>query len=254
MKPSEQSSMLRLARRISRRRESGLGPALLILSWILACTPPVGAAETAAATGRWRWTFTMPDGTETRPQVRLKQDGSLLTGKSKFRHGSEIPISKGSVDGSRVAFQTVRTVDGRSVTTRYSGLLEGDMIVGKMESNWTGQLESYPWEAKRMQETPEGTWKWKRVFTEKPLELTLKGKLEGDKFTGKVSHKKTSTDVEKGTFKKDIVSFELTTRIGDVEVHSRFEGRVMGDQIEGKERVLVGGREEILPWNPERGE
>src|SRR5688572_8198369 len=77
-------------------------------------------------TGTWHWEFIMPDGTEANPKIKLKQDGALVSGTSRFRGGTETAITNGLVSGNEVRFEVVRRQHGVAVTTRYSGKLEGD--------------------------------------------------------------------------------------------------------------------------------
>src|SRR5262245_58350043 len=96
------------------------------------------AAFTSAATntfdGAWQWQFKMPDGTEGRPKLKLKQDGANLTGTSIVRGGTETHITNGVVNGDSVQFEVRRERNGILAITRYSGKRDGDIIRGKVES------------------------------------------------------------------------------------------------------------------------
>ena len=229
--------------------------ALLCYSSALAAEPPTSPQVkdlTQLLNGRWRWQFTMPDGTSVKPVASLRWDGTRLSGKTRFRHATETPISKGVVDGNRITFQVSRTVYGKTVVTRYSGIVQGENLVGKMESNWAGELQSYPWEATRLPDTPEGTWKWDRETGERKLEAVLKAKLEGEKITGKVQIRRASADVLHGRFKDGMIRFQIEGKLGGEPFSSSFEGKLMGDQIHGKERLKTGKQEQLLDWEAER--
>ena len=205
--------------------------------------------------GRWRWSFTMPDGTEMHPTVKLKYDGKALTGNSRFRHASETPIAAGKFDGHQVSFQVIRQANEKRVMTRYSGIFQDDKIVGTVESNWDGDKQTYPWEAKRLPDTPEGTWTWDRSIGDKDIEVTMKAKLEGDKVTGKVSQRKRGgLDIQHGHFKKGVITFEIEGKIGTVEFTSKFEGQLLGDSIRGKESITSQGTTTTETWEATRSE
>ena len=227
---------------------------LLLLS--SAGTISTRAAELSRLNGRWRWTFTMPDGVETRPLVKLRYDGRTLTGSARYRHATETPITSAKFDGQLISFQVVRQANDRRVVTRYSGTLNGDVIQGKIQSNWNGEVQSYPWEARRLPDTPEGTWTWTKTIGDKEVEITMKAKLDADKVTGKVSpRKRGGWDIQQGRFHKDgRLTFELEGKIGTVEFTSRFEGVIVGDLLQGHEFVEVGGTKTKETWEATRAD
>lgn len=222
----------------------------------MALCPSLQGAELSRINGRWRWTFVMADGVETQPLLKLRYDGTTLSGTSKYRHASETPISAAKVEGNRISFQVVRHANDRKVVTRYSGEMDGDLITGQMESNWNGEVQSYPWKAKRLPDTPEGTWTWTRVIGEKEVEVTMKAKLEGDKVTGKVSNRKRGGwDILHGRFHKDgKITFELEGKLGSTEFASHFEGVIVGDSLKGSETVLVSGTTTRETWSATRAD
>lgn len=239
-------------------KNSGLFLRLFLGSLLLglALTHPLQGAELSRINGRWRWTFVMPDGVETQPLLKLRYDGTTLSGTSKYRHASETPISAAKVDGDRISFQVVRHANDRKVVTRYSGVMEGDFITGQMESNWSGEVQTYPWKAKRLPDTPEGTWTWTRVIGEKEVEVTLKAKLDGEKVTGKVSNRKRGGwDVLHGRFHKDgKITFELEGKLGSTEFTSHFEGVIVGDSLKGNETVQANGTTTRETWSATRAD
>src|SRR6266853_1983222 len=174
--------------------------------------------------GTWKWTFTMPDGGLVTPRLKLKRDGDQLTGTSRFRAGTETPITNLTVNGDEVSFQVVRERDGQEITTRYTGKWNGDAISGKVASNWNGEDQSYDWEARRLTDA-EGTWKWTTTFGEVRSESTLKLKQEGEKISGKIR----------------------TRRAGEKFV-SRYFGKISGDKIQGKMELNFFGRPRTNDW------
>ncbi len=107
--------------------------------------------ETANASGTWKWTFEVPNGPTFEPSVKLTQDGDKLTG-SLTMGDSERPISEGTIKNGEISFKVLSKRDDRDVTSNYKGKLSGDTIKGKWDSDWTGEVVTRDWEAKRAKE------------------------------------------------------------------------------------------------------
>jgi hypothetical protein len=106
------------------------------------------------ADGTWTWTMQGRNGgAERKMSLKLKTEGSKLTGKfiSPGRDGatSETEIQDGTVKGDEIAFKVVREFNGNKMTTKYTGKVTADVIKGKAESERNGQAQSRDWEAKR---------------------------------------------------------------------------------------------------------
>src|SRR5712671_4655362 len=95
---------------------------LLLVSWVLSLSAQE-PAHTRSLAGIWKWTFTMPDGSQVTPKLELKEEDGQLTGTTRLRHGTEAPITNLTVNGNQVSFQVVRERDGQEAVTQYSGIL-----------------------------------------------------------------------------------------------------------------------------------
>src|SRR5262249_41712579 len=124
------------------------------------CQEPTHSRSLA---GIWKWTFTMPDGSQVTPKLELKEEEGQLTGTTRLRHATEAPITNLTVNGSDISFQVVRERDGQETVTQYRGILSTNTIKGKIVSNWGGAEESYDWEARRSVGA-SGTWRWISTF------------------------------------------------------------------------------------------
>lgn len=102
-------------------------------------------------TGTWRYSFTADGGQTFEPTLRLKQEGEKVTGVIVFGE-NERPISEGKIQNGEVTFKLVRERDGETVTTQYTGKVDGDRLVGKINSNWGGTPRTYDLDARRVKE------------------------------------------------------------------------------------------------------
>ena len=234
---------------------------LPLLAAFVAFLPSSFAAEAddmATATGTWRWTFAMPDGGSVKPKLKLKQDGAKLTGTNSFRAGTETPILEGKVAGDEISFQVVREREGAKVITRYTGRRTGDLLKGKIESNWNGETQSYDWEARRDREPKEVVWRWTSTIGGEQTERYLKLKLDGEKASGKLgtvgSRGRGEHDLKNGHLKDGELSFEIeTTRVGE-KVVMKFQGKLEGDAIDGEVTSHWADRDHRADWKARRGE
>jgi hypothetical protein len=116
---------------------------------LLVAAPAFAAGD---ATGTWEWTINGQNGQTFTQKAKLKQDGEKLTGVIMGRNNQETEIKDGKVskDGE-LSFAVTRERNGQSMTTKYTGKLDGDKIKGKMMREG-GQGEGRDWEAKRSKE------------------------------------------------------------------------------------------------------
>ena len=108
------------------------------------------ADDKADATGTWTWSFQGQNGQSRESTLKLKQDGSKLTGTISGRNNTETAIEDGKVDGAEVSFVVTREFNGNKVVTKYHGTLSATTIKGKVDMKGRdGQDRSRDWEAKR---------------------------------------------------------------------------------------------------------
>jgi len=102
----------------------------------------------ASATGTWKWVFVTGNGESIDLALKLKQDGDKLTGVV-LAHEQEFPILDGVVKENQISLKVTREKDGKTQTTRFQGMLDGDSIKGKIDSDWSGEDRTHDWNAKR---------------------------------------------------------------------------------------------------------
>lgn len=100
--------------------------------------------------GKWKSEITRQDGSTMASSLTLKQDGNKIAGKTSFNNGNEMELQDGKIQGDEVTFKIVRERNGRTITSKYRGKIQGDnSIKGQVESDWTGQTRRLDWEAKK---------------------------------------------------------------------------------------------------------
>jgi hypothetical protein len=153
-----------------------------------------------------------------------------------------------------VSFDVVREYFGEQVVTHYSGKLEGTSIHGKITSNVGGEKQVYDWDAKRISGI-DGVWKWSVTFGDRTFDSRVTLKLEGDRLTGKLSGGRSDTDIHRGRFRDNRVSFQVERRgFGGGETTTNiYRGRLEGDKITGIYTSTFGGLR-TNDWNAVRAD
>ncbi len=214
-----------------------------------------GPDETAAFEGTWHWSFTMPDGTTSQPELVLESDEGLLTGTTSFRPGSEAAITNVLVRGSQLRFQVVRNRGERQIVTTYAGTLSGRTIRGTVESNWAGEKRAYPWEARRTHDGTGGYWNWTVEVRGSKVENRIRLAQRGDQLTGYIPGTERAgrlVRISRGSSKDGEVYFEIERGTGEDRVLSIYEGKQTGDRIKGTITTVIGERRQEAPWNAVR--
>ena len=131
------------------RRSALLG---LVAAFILVVGP---AALAADATGTWKWSTPGRNGGNPREvTLKLKQDGEKLTGTISMggNNANETEITDGKIKDGELSFKVTRKRQNNEITSNYTGKLDGDVIKGKVETNFNGNNRSNDFVAKRAKE------------------------------------------------------------------------------------------------------
>ena len=118
---------------------------------LFAAARPAAAADDAKkgdVTGTWTWSVNTQNGQTFEQKAKLKQDGDKVTGVIIGRNNNETEIKDGKLKDGELTFSVTRERQGQSMTTKYTGKVDGDTIKGKMQREG-GQGEGRDWEAKR---------------------------------------------------------------------------------------------------------
>jgi hypothetical protein len=108
----------------------------------------------ADAGGTWTWAAPGRNGGAGRTNtLTLQLENSKLTGKlaAPGRGGqvSETAITDGKLEGGGISFLVIRELNGKSVTNKYTGKIEGDKLHGTIQFTRNGEDQSRDWEASR---------------------------------------------------------------------------------------------------------
>jgi len=105
----------------------------------------------------------------------------------------------------------------------------------------------------RAAEDPTGTWKWSTTFGDNTIESTLKVKLEGDKLTGVyVGRNNTESPISDGTFKDNVVKFNVVREFNGNKFTIKYSGTLSGDSIKGKSEFERDGQAQSRDWEAKR--
>jgi hypothetical protein len=226
---------------------------------LVALGEPVGAAEekeeaVPTLDGTWRWTFTMPDGTTSRPKLTLTTAHGGLSGTNSFRPGTETPITNAVLNGQDLRFQVIREREGQEIVTTYSGKWSGKTIKGKIESNWAGETQSYDWEAQRAHNGIEGTWKWPVTFDTRKFDARVDLEQDGETLTGTMPGfgRRRKIEIKNGSIKNGEVYFETERGAEEDKVVTIYKGKQTGDTIKGTIETTVDGEERKNAWEAKR--
>ena len=201
--------------------------------------------------GIWLWNFNMPDGGHVTPRAKFKVKDGELSGTSRFRPGSETPLTNIVFKNGQVSFDVVRDYLGEPIITHYRGKLDGNSITGKIVSGAGGEGQTFDWDAKRVSGI-DGVWTWTVSFGERTFDSRVTLNLKGEKLSGKMRTGRGEVDIHRGSFKNNRVHFEVERRGGDGEKTTNvFRGKLEGDEITGTYTSSFGGHRTNV-WNAVR--
>ncbi|QDU19959.1 hypothetical protein [Urbifossiella limnaea] len=102
-------------------------------------------------TGTWKWTTKAKDGKERETVLKLKADGTKLTGtvSGGGKDAKDIEIEDGSVKDGEVKFSVTRMFKDQKNTSKYAAKVTGDVMKGTIEATFGGKDTKREFEAKR---------------------------------------------------------------------------------------------------------
>lgn len=106
------------------------------------------AARPPNLNGEWRYSFPGHSGQAFEPVLKLKHDGSQITGTLQFNEHMAA-ITEARLEGNDLWIKIVRDRDGQPLVTVYTGKINGNQIEGNIEADWAGVRQQYRWQARR---------------------------------------------------------------------------------------------------------
>ena len=137
-----------LSTNVSSARRAALHFAFAVcfaLAFALAAAEP---GATNSVTGKWTYTLEVSLDTSLDFLAELKQDGEKVAGFVIVQE-LKTAIEKGQFKDGQLTFEIPREYGGVKFTSRYSGKVTGDKIIGKIVSGTAPQERTYEWSAKR---------------------------------------------------------------------------------------------------------
>lgn len=108
------------------------------------------AAAAVEVAGDWAWTMKRDNGETWEATLRIKRDGSAVTGHFIRPDGeANIELRNAKLVASTLTFDTVLERDGNSMTIRNTATIEGRKMTGKSQGESNGESWMRPWEATR---------------------------------------------------------------------------------------------------------
>jgi hypothetical protein len=224
---------------------------------IVMLAPVVIAAE--GAVGEWEFKSQMPARTSTATMTIKKNAEGKYEGTWSARRG-ESALSDITFEKGKLKFVQTSSFGDQEMKTTYEGTVEGGKITGKGqgqfgEFTFDGTLQG---EAKKGADAIVGEWQMniempareivEKLIITKNADGTLAGKWEGRRGESTIS------DVK---FEAGKLTFTRTSKFGDREFTSTFEGTVEGDNMKGVFRSERGEREanatRVTSAKPEEG-
>ncbi len=130
---------------MNKRTSAWWSVAVFGLLVVLSAGTPARAAD---PTGTWKWSVER-NGQTFESTLKLKLEGSSLTGSVTGRQGSETPIEDAKFENDTVTFKVTREFNNNKFVFAYEGKLDGDTIKGTTKFTRDGSDQSRDWEAKR---------------------------------------------------------------------------------------------------------
>ena len=102
-----------------------------------------------AVTGVWRWSYQTQNGQTVSSTGDLKHDGEKIDGIYTGRDGVKLPLVNGHFEDGKVAFDVIRTRDGKGFTNHFEGKFAEESIKGSMWIDRGVEQRKLEWDARR---------------------------------------------------------------------------------------------------------
>jgi hypothetical protein len=98
---------------------------VMLLAAALLITAPTYAQSPSSVAGKWTGESQGRNGTQ-QIVLDLKASGGTLTGAMTTGENPAVDIKDGTVSGTKISFNTTRTIQGNDITIKWTGEAKGD--------------------------------------------------------------------------------------------------------------------------------
>ena len=232
--------------------------------WLAKWEPPRARGE--GISGTWKWSASFGS-RSIETTARFKQEGEKVTGVIIGRRG-ETKIENGKFKDGKLSFTYTREWQGNPSTSKYTGQLDEEKIVGSVEfPGRDGDPVTRDWEAVRADDQDDkkegreagksvsaaGTWQWTfRASGGQTFEPSIKLKQNADKITGTLVWGENEVPIEDGSIQGDELSFKIIRERDGEKYTMKFAGKVEADTLKGKVDSNWGGADKTYDWEAKR--
>jgi len=203
------------------------------------------AVATEGVVGEWDFKSHFDARTSAATMTITKNAEGKLEGTWSSQRG-ESKLSDITLENGSVKFVQTSNFGGQEMKTTYEGTLEGGKLKGTGKSQWgeftfEGTLQG---EAKSGADAIVGQWQMSIMMPARDIvDKLIISKNEDGTLAGKWIGQRGDSTIANMKFEGSKLTFTRTSKMGAMEVESKFEGTVEGDQIKGVFKSERGDRE-----------
>ncbi len=213
------------------------------------------AAEKPNPTGTWKLSIEV-SGQTYEFTMKLKLDGSKVTGTLVGEDGKEAAIQDGKFKDGVLSTTVVREEDGEKIPVKSTAKITGDTMKGKATFELNGETQNLPFEAKRVvaaKPNPVGDWKLSIEVQGQTYEYTMKLKMDGAKLTGTmVAEDGKESKLGDTTFKNGVLTCKIAHEVDGEKLSVKATATISGDTMKGKAAFELQGEPQNLPFEGKR--
>lgn len=208
--------------------------------------------EGANVTGVWEWAYTASNGLNLKSTLEAQMIEGKPWGMCQGVNGQSALIREARVEEGVFSFKVVHRWRDEDLTFQFKGRLKGDQLRGSVQLE--GADRSFDWTANRISKSipkpdPNGIWKWTQ-FSDS--QLTLRRGDDGISGVFSDSRGRTTT-VEDLRLIGSYLFFKVSASVqGGNQYKASYQGRIVGDAIEGSYDYEYGTRKGTRRWEAQR--
>jgi hypothetical protein len=208
--------------------------------------------ESANVTGVWEWTHTAQNGRILKSTLEAQMIDGKPWGMYQGVNGQSALIREARFEEGVFSFKVAHQWRNEDLTFQFKGRLKGDQLQGSVQLEDADR--SFNWTANRISKSipkpdPTGIWKWTQ-FSDSQLIL----RRDGDEISGGFSDSSgRTTTVEDLRLVGAYLFFKVSASVqGGNQYEASYQGRIVGDAIEGSYDYQYGTRKGTRRWEAQR--